>query len=139
MLKPKTPGKRSEETNLQLNPQLETVCEEERAFPFGRRKLEFTNMQISNSGHLEKVFKNIKKKVNLAEDAPPRGSKRTQPTLSAPMKAAIHMGPDYIEILEISKNTNFEELQNLFDITQKLVLCKQGEVLNVNMIECASL
>ena len=90
-------------------------------------------MQISNSGYLEKVFKNIKKKVNLAEDAPPRGSKRTQPTLSAPMKAAIHMGPDYIEILEISKSTN------LFDITQNLVLCKQGEILNVNVIECASL
>ena len=50
------------------------------------------------------------------------------------MKAAIHMGPDYTENLEIHKNTNFEE----FDITQKLVLFKQGEILNVKTIECAS-
>ena len=54
------------------------------------------------------------------------------------MKAAIHMGPDCAEILEVCKNTNFEELQNLFDITQKLVH-KQGEILNVTMTECASL
>ena len=33
MLKPQTPGNRGEETNLQLNPQLETVCERERSIP----------------------------------------------------------------------------------------------------------
>ena len=54
------------------------------------------------------------------------------------MKAAIHMGPDYTEILEVYKNTNFEELQILFDATQKLVR-KQGETRNVKMIEGASL
>ena len=48
------------------------------------------------------------------------------------------MGPDYTEILEVYKNTSFQELQNLFDITQKLVH-KQSEILNVKMIECASL
>ena len=57
--------------------------------------------------------------------------------MSASMKAAIHMGPDCIKILEVCQNTNFEELQNLFDITQKLVH-KQREILNVRMIECAS-
>ena len=53
------------------------------------------------------------------------------------MKAAVQMGPDYTVILEVYKNINFEELQNLFDITQKLVH-KQGEIINVKMIECAS-
>ena len=73
------------------------------------------------------------------------GSKHTKTNIliwtlfmSASMKAAIHMGPDYTEILEVYKNTNFEELQNLFHITQKLVH-KQREILNVRMIECASL
>ena len=55
------------------------------------------------------------------------------------MKAAIHMGPEYTENLEIYKNTNFEELQNLFDITQKLVFYKQGRILIVKIIECTSL
>ena len=59
--------------------------------------------------------------------------------MSASMKAAIHMGPNYSEILEKDKNTNFEELQNLLDITQKLVLYKQGEIRNVSTIECTSL
>ena len=53
------------------------------------------------------------------------------------MNAAIHMGPDCTEFLEVYKNTNFEELQNLFYITHKLVH-KQREILNVRMIECAS-
>ena len=48
--------------------------------------------------------------------------------MSASMKAAIHMGPDCTEILYVWKNTIFEELQNLFDITQKMVH-KQGEIL----------
>ena len=48
------------------------------------------------------------------------------------MKAAIHMGPGYTEILKSTR------LQNLFDITQKL-MHKQGEILNVKWFECASL
>ena len=88
--------------------------------------------------------KTQKKKVNLAEDAPPLGIQAHKTNIliwrmfmSASMKAAIHMGPDCIKILEVCQNTNFEELQNLFDITQKLVH-KQREILNVRMIECAS-
>ena len=40
---------------------------------------------------------------------------------------------DYTEIWEVYKKANFEELQNLFDVTQKLV-----EILSVKMIECVS-
>ena len=116
--------KQGEETNLQLNPQLETVCARERS--------------------LAKVFKNKRGKVNLAGDAPTLGIQAHKTNLliwcmfmSASMKAAIHVGPDFTEILEVYKNTNIEELQSLFDITQKLVH-KRGEILNVKMIECAS-
>ena len=35
-----------------------------------RRKIDFHNMQISDSGYLEKVVQNFKNKVKLAEDAP---------------------------------------------------------------------
>ena len=61
-LKPQTPGNWGEETNL-------PVCAGTN--PFGSWKLEFQNLQLSDSGHLEKVFKNIKGKVIIAEDAPP--------------------------------------------------------------------
>ena len=46
------------------------------------------------------------------------------------MKATIHMGPDYTGILEVCKNTNFEELLNWVQ--------KHGEILNVKVIKCAS-
>ena len=51
------------------------------------------------------------------------------------MKAAIHLGAIYVENLEVHRNTNFEELQNLFDITQKLILDHQAEILNVSPID----
>ena len=58
--------------------------------------------------------------------------------MSSSMKAAIHLGPNYTENLEVYKNSNFEEIQNLFNITQKLVLEHSEGILNVNTIEGAS-
>ena len=42
------------------------------------------------------------------------------------------------ENLEVYKNTNFEELKNLFDITQKLILEHQAEILNASTIDWAA-
>ena len=35
------------------------------------------------------------------------------------MKAAIHLGPNYLVNLEVYKKKNFEEIQSLSNITQK--------------------
>ena len=59
--------------------------------------------------------------------------------MSSSMKAAIHLGPNYLANLEFYKNTNFEESQSLFNITQKLILEHSEEILNVNRIDSASL
>ena len=40
--------------------------------------------------------------------------------MSSSMKAAIHLGPNYLAKMEIYKNTNFEEIQSLFNITHKI-------------------
>ena len=48
---------------------------------------------------------------------------------------AVHLGPHYTEYLRVNRNTNFEELQNLFDITQRLILDHQTEILNVLPID----
>ena len=42
--------------------------------------------------------------------------------MSATMKTAVHLGLDHEKNLLIAKNTDFEELKTLFDITQKLIL-----------------
>ena len=51
--------------------------------------------------------------------------------MSSSMKAAIHLGPNYLENLEVYKNTNFEENQTVFSVTQKLILEHSEEILNV--------
>ena len=51
------------------------------------------------------------------------------------MKAAIHLGPNYLANLEVYKNTNFEEIPSLFNITQRLILQHSEEILNVNTID----
>ena len=55
--------------------------------------------------------------------------------MSTTVKAAVHLGPNYTENLEVYRNTNFEKLQNLFDITQRLILDHQVEILNVPPID----
>ena len=58
--------------------------------------------------------------------------------MSSSMKAAIHPGPNYLANLEVYKNTNFEEIQSLFSITQQLILEHSEEILNVDTIESTS-
>ena len=54
------------------------------------------------------------------------------------MKAAIHVGHNFNENLEVHRKPNFEELQNLFHITQKLILHHEVEILKVKAIEWTS-
>ena len=58
--------------------------------------------------------------------------------MSSSMKAAIHLGPNCLANLEVYKNTNFEDIQSFFSITQKLILEHSEEILNVKTIESAS-
>ena len=55
--------------------------------------------------------------------------------LSTTMKAAVHLGPHYTAFLQVYKNTNFEEHQNLFDITQRFILDHHAEILNAAPID----
>ena len=53
-------------------------------------------------------------------------------------KQPFILDQNYTENLEEYKDTNFEENQNIFNITQKLSLEHPEEILNVNTIESAS-
>ena len=55
------------------------------------------------------------------------------------LKAAIHLGPNYLANLEVYKNTNFEEIESLFNVTQKLILEHSEEILIVNAVDSAPL
>ena len=58
--------------------------------------------------------------------------------MSSSMKAAIHLGLNYAENLETYKNTNFEQIQNLFNVTETLILETSEDILNVKTIESTS-
>ena len=68
-----------------------------------RRRLEIHNMQVSDHRYLEKVFKNLRQKLNLAEEARVLELKTSvliwRLFVSTTMKAAVHLGPNYTEIL----------------------------------------
>ena len=87
----------------------------------GRTTVQVQTLQISEYRHLEKVFKNLRKKLNLAEEAPVVGFEALKTNV-------LICG----YLCRQRWNTNFEELQNLFDITQRLTLDHQAEILDVS-------
>ena len=52
--------------------------------------------------------------------------------MTSSMKAAFHLGPNYLS------NSEVEEIESLFTITQKLVMEHSEEVLNVKCLEYSS-
>ena len=55
--------------------------------------------------------------------------------MSTTMNAAVHLEPNFIEHFGVYRNTNFQELQNLWNISQKLILDDQAEILDVTPID----
>ena len=105
-------------------------------------KKDFHNMRISNHQYLTKVFQHLQKKLGITTGHSTFAIEAINTNvliwglfMSSSMKAAIHLGPNDTDNLEVCKNTNCEEIQNLFNVTQKLVLEHSEGILNVNMIE----
>ena len=53
------------------------------------------------------------------------------------MRAAIHLGKNFLRNSETYKKTKFENIENVFNITQKLVMKHTEEILNVECLECS--
>ena len=58
--------------------------------------------------------------------------------MSSLMNAAIHLGPNYVSNSEIHKNTKFEEIESLFNITQIGIKEHSEEILNVRSLDYSS-
>ena len=95
--------------------------------------------RICNVKHLEKVFSNARQKSSRPEgdemmDVEVNGM-IWRIFMSASMKAAVHLGPDYKENLRTTKNTDFEQVKTLFHISQSLILNHQSEFYVISTIE----
>ena len=58
--------------------------------------------------------------------------------MASSMMAAIHLGPDFLNNSEINKNTRFENIENLFKITQQSIKEDSEEILNVRSLDYSS-
>ena len=83
-----------------------------------RTRLEIHSMQISDHRYLEKVFKNLRQKLNLAEEAPVFGIEALNTNvliwgsfMSTTTKAAVHHGQNYTDILELYRNTKLRRAE----------------------------
>ena len=119
-------------------------CEVWRHTRTGQR-LSFTTCKSQTIGTGTKVFQNLQKKLGNNENSSHFPIEATKTNvlmwrlfLSSAMKAPIHLGPNYSENLKVFKNTNFEEIQSVFGITQRLISEHSEEIFNVKPIESAA-
>ena len=84
-----------------------------------RSRLENPSLQLSATLYIEKVFKNLPQKLNDKMLDLKTDVLTWRFFMSTTMKALVHLGPNHNEnVVGYRRNTNFEELQTLFDITQ---------------------
>ena len=91
-------------------------------------RTEFQNMKYTNHQYMTKVFRFVQKKLGITAGYSTFSMEALNTNvliwgtfMCSSKKAAIHLRPNYLANLEVYKNTNFEEIQSLFNITQKLI------------------
>ena len=107
--------------------------------------MEFRNVKITDYQYLTKVFQFLEQKLSVKTGYGTYGFDATKTNIlmwrllmSSSMKAAIHLWLNYAENLESNKNMNFEQIQNLFNITETLIVEQSEDILNVKTIERTS-
>ena len=117
--------------------------------PQGTRNLaacspEFRNMEYTHHRNMDKIFHLLEKLGISAINA--TFSMDTYKTnvltwglfLAPSIEAATHLGPDFLTNSEIYKNTEFENIWSVFNITRKLIKEHSEEILNVKCLEYSS-
>ena len=103
------------------------------------------NMKFSNYPYVEKIFQCVQKKLGrtsinaaFSVDSCKNNVLAWELFMTSSMKAAIYLGPDFLDNSEIYKNTRFEKIENAFNITQKLIKEHSEEILNVKTLDYQS-
>ena len=102
-------------------------------------RLTHHNFEIFNVNHLEKVFSNVRQKLNRPERDEMKDVQGNGMIwgifMSATMTAAVHLGADFEERLRTSLNTDFEQAKTLFNISQSLIPITKVKFCCVSTIE----
>ena len=83
--------------------------------------------ECTNHQDMSKIFQCLRKKLGMSAmnatfsmEAYKTNVLIWRMFVTSSMKAAIHLGPDYMSNSEICKNTKFEDTESVFDITHQL-------------------
>ena len=135
MLKVQIPGKRCDQ---------EESCNsttKRRLVRAATPRTEFQNMKYTSHQHMTKICHFLLKNLGITAGYPTFSVEALKTHvdmgmfMSSLMKTAIHFGPNYLVNLEVYKKKNFEEIQSLFNITQKWIMEHSEEILNVTTID----
>ena len=108
--------------NENAAPIFQVCCGYDKETPWYNNYLTTSEISSNNVGHLEKAFSSVRQKMTR-----PQGDDMLDIDVnamiwiifrSATLKAAVHLGQDYQENLRATKNTDFEKVKQLFDISQ---------------------
>ena len=98
--------------------------------------LDDQTLQVTDYGYVEKVFKNLRHKLSRSEND--EIFDLTTNVLiwglfmSTTMKSAVHPCREYQQNLIACRNTNFEDLKTLFDVTLRLIVEHSLEIQNLS-------
>ena len=112
---------------------------------FAASSPELRNTEYTNHQYMTKIFHFLQKKLGVTAgystfsiEAYKTNVLMCGMFMTSSMKAAIHLGPNYLSNSEIYKNTKFEKIESVFNITQKLVMEHSEEILIVKCLEHSS-
>ena len=101
-----------------------------------KTRLDCQNLQVTNYEYVEKVFKNLGHKLSRSENDEMFDLKTYvliwELLMSTTMNSAVHLGREYQQNLIACRNTNFEELKTLLDITLRLIVENSVGILNLS-------
>ena len=124
---------------LVLEDRNQTECDERKyCNSTSSRKLaasspELKNMEYTNHRYMGKIFQFLQRDWECQQ-----ATQQRRMFITSSMKADIHLGPNYVSNSEVYKNTKFEDIESVFNITQKLAKEHCEEILNVRCSENSS-
>ena len=92
---------------------------------------ELKNIEYTNHQYMSKIFRLLQKRLGMSVSDATFSMQAFETNvlirgmfMSSSMKAAIHLGPNYLSNSEIYKKTKFEEIDRLFNITVCSILLR---------------
>ena len=96
-------------------------------------RMDHHNLQVTDYGYVEKVFTNLRRKLNRTEEDEIFDLKTNVLIwglfMQTTVRSAIRLGLDYDQNLIACQNTNFEGIKTLFEISVRLIAENSSKIL----------